>query len=170
MKILADDSGKLPLLMAARTDISISLERTTKMKTRILLAVAAVAFLSAGSLRAADLKCPLSGKPVDETKTVEFNGGKVAFCCGNCPKAFSAAPEKFAAKANLQLVQSGQLKQVKCPLTGRPCAPDKSVEVDGVKVGLCCAGCLGKVTKAEGDAKLDLLFKDTKKGFEAASK
>lgn len=29
-------------------------------------------------------KCPLSGGKLDETKTVEVAGVKVAFCCGNC--------------------------------------------------------------------------------------
>jgi hypothetical protein len=133
-------------------------------------AIAVIALMATSTLRAADLKCPISGKPVDETKTVEFNGGKVAFCCGNCPAAFEKAPEKFAAKANLQLVQSGQLKQVKCPLTGRPIAADKTVDVEGVSVGLCCAGCQGKAKKASGDELITLLFKDTKKGFEPASK
>jgi hypothetical protein len=145
------------------------------MKARLCVAAfAVVAFAAASTLRAADLKCPVSGKPVDETKTVDFNGGKVAFCCENCPKAFNASPAKFAAKANLQLVQSKQLKQAKCPLTGRPCAPDKSVEVAGVKVGLCCGGCLGKANKAKAtsdDELITLLFKEPKKGsFEPASK
>ncbi len=143
------------------------------MKFRIsLVAAAAVLFLGATALSAADieLKCPLSGKPVDETKTVDFNGGKVAFCCGNCPKAFAKSPDKFAAKANLQLVQSKQLKQVACPLTGRPCADDKVVEVAGVEVGVCCGGCLKKANAAEGDKLIVLLFKDTKKGFEPAEK
>jgi hypothetical protein len=142
------------------------------MKSRFCIAALAVVALVAGStLLAADkpaLKCPVSGKPVDETKTVEFSGGKVAFCCGNCPKAFNANPEKFAAKANLQLVQSGQLKQVKCPLTGRPCAADKSVEVEGVAVGVCCNGCLGKAKKASGDELITLLFTDISKGFKPA--
>jgi hypothetical protein len=143
------------------------------MKTRLCVAAFALtAFVGASTLRAADLKCPVSGKPVDPTATVEFNGGKVAFCCQNCPKAFNASPAKFAAKANLQLVQSEQLKQVKCPLTGRPIAADKSVEVAGVKVGLCCAGCLGKTKKtANEDELITLLFKEPKKGsYEPASK
>ena len=92
------------------------------------------------------------------------------FCCENCPKAFNANSAKFAGKANLQLVQSGQLKQVKCPLTGRPMAADKSVEVAGVKVALCCGDCLAKATKASGDEQINLLFSDTSKGFEAAAK
>ncbi|MEX2113206.1 MAG: hypothetical protein WD845_08480 [Pirellulales bacterium] len=142
------------------------------MKARIFLAaIAAVALLFTTTLRADDveLKCPLSGKPADATKTVEFNGGKVAFCCDNCPKAFAKAPEKFAAKANLQLVQSKQLKQVACPLTGKPAAADKSVDVEGVKVGLCCGGCLAKAKKAQGDDLIALLFKNTEKGFKPAS-
>jgi hypothetical protein len=144
------------------------------MKSRFCFAALAVVALVVGnSLRAADeaaLKCPVSGKAVDATKTVDFNGGKVAFCCENCPKAFAANTDKYKGKANLQLFQSGQLKQVKCPLTGRPCADDKSVEVGGKKVGLCCGNCLKKATSVAGDEQIDLLFKDTKKGFEAASK
>lgn len=145
------------------------------MKTRLCVAaLAVVALVAANSLRAADekpaLKCPVSGKAVDATKTADFNGGKVAFCCENCPKAFNANSKKFAAKANLQLVQSGQLKQVKCPLTGKPCAADKSVEVAGVKVGLCCGGCLKKASTVSGDEQISLLFSDTSKGFEAAKK
>jgi YHS domain-containing protein len=144
------------------------------MKSRLCLAaLAVVALVAASTLRAADapaLKCPVSGKPVDATKTVDFNGGKVAFCCENCPKAFAKDTKKYAAKANLQLAQSGQLTQVKCPLTGKDVAADKSVEVEGVKVGLCCAGCLGKTKKVSGDDLITLIFSDTSKGFKPASK
>jgi YHS domain-containing protein len=142
------------------------------MKTRLCVAaLAIVALVAAHSLRAADapaLKCPVSGKAVDASKTVDFNGGKVAFCCENCPKAFSADTKKFAGKANMQLVQSGQLKQVSCPLTGKPCAADKSVEVGGVKVGLCCGGCVAKASKSTGDDLVNLIFADTSKGFKPA--
>ncbi len=145
------------------------------MKTRMFLAALAVACLFAvGSLRAADdkaeLKCPVSGKPALAEHTVAFNGGDVQFCCPNCPKAFNANSAKFAAKANLQLVQSGQLKQIKCPLTAKAIAADKSVTVEGVEVGLCCAGCLAKAKKASGDELISLLFADTSKGFELAKK
>jgi hypothetical protein len=145
------------------------------MKTRMFLAALAVAGLFAvGSLRAADekaeLKCPVSGQPAKAEHKVAFNGGDVTFCCPNCPKAFNANSAKFAAKANLQLAQSGQLKQIKCPLTGRPVAADKSVAVEGVEVGLCCGGCLAKTKKVEGDELIGLLFTDTSKGFEPAKK
>lgn len=145
------------------------------MKSRFCVAaLAVVALVAANALRAADdkpaLKCPVSGKAVDATKTVDFNGGKVAFCCENCPKAFNANSAKFAAKANLQLVQSGQLKQAACPFTGKPCAEGKTVEVAGVKVGFCCGNCQGKASKASGDELIGMIFGDTSKGFKAASK
>jgi hypothetical protein len=145
------------------------------MKSRFAVAgLAVLALVVANSLRAADekpaLKCPVSGQAAKADKTADFNGGKVQFCCENCPKAFNANSAKFAGKANLQLIQSGQLTQVKCPLTGRPMAADKSVDIAGVKVALCCGGCLAKATKVSGDEQVNLLLSDTSKGYEAAKK
>ena len=145
------------------------------MKTRMFIAaLAAVALFAVSSLQAEDakpeLKCPVSGQPAKAEHKVAFNGGEVEFCCPNCPKAFEKDSAKFAAKANLQLLQTKQLKQVKCPLTGRPVAADKVVDVEGVEVGLCCGGCLAKAKKASGDELITLLFKDTTKGFEPVKK
>lgn len=145
------------------------------MKTRILLAAAAVAMLWAGQqLRAegpdSNTKCPVSGQPVKADKFVEFNGGKVYFCCGNCPKAFEANTAKYTAKANLQLVETGQLVQTACPLTGRPTNSSATVDVAGVKVAFCCNNCKGKVEKASGDDQVKLVFASTTKGFKPASK
>jgi YHS domain-containing protein len=145
------------------------------MKARLIVAsLAMLVLVAAGSLRAADdapaLKCPVSGKPASADHVVAFNGGEVQFCCPNCPKAFKAAEKKFAGKANLQLVQSKQLKQVKCPLTGRPMAADKVVDVAGVEIAVCCGGCLGKMKKLSGDDLINALLADTSKGFEAAKK
>lgn len=42
--------------------------------------------------------CPVADKPIDVTKFVEHDGQKVYFCCGNCPKAFQADPDKFLSK------------------------------------------------------------------------
>jgi YHS domain-containing protein len=44
------------------------------------------------------VKCPVSGKPINAKHMVEYNGEKVYFCCPNCPKAFEANPEKFLEK------------------------------------------------------------------------
>ncbi|HEV2293695.1 MAG TPA: c-type cytochrome domain-containing protein [Tepidisphaeraceae bacterium] len=42
--------------------------------------------------------CPVSGKPVDVTKFVDFQGQRVAFCCDNCPKEFEKDPAKYKDK------------------------------------------------------------------------
>ena len=33
----------------------------------------------------ANSKCPITGKAVDNTKTVAYKGKTVGFCCGGCP-------------------------------------------------------------------------------------
>ena len=145
------------------------------MKSRLFVAALAVAtFAVIGSLRAAekvDLKCPVSGKAIDADKTVAFHGGEVAFCCEKCPAAFAKNQKKYAGKANLQLVQSKQLKQVKCPLTGRPMNPTKVVKLAGVEINVCCGNCLGKANKLASDnEKIDLLLSKPKKGSFVATK
>ena len=143
------------------------------MKSRILmLAAAAAAFLVAAGLHAAekslkDVKCPVSGQPVKATAIVEFNDGDVYFCCNNCPKAFKADTAKYEAKANHQMVQTGELVQVACPLTGKKTKAETAVKIDGVEVAFCCNGCKGKVEKASDKEKLDIVFKDTSKGFKS---
>ncbi len=118
------------------------------MKTRTVFAsvlLVAAAGMIAGGLLAADpapstpqpnlenAKCPVSGKPVKADDWLAFESGKVYFCCENCPTAFKKDPSKYAAKAHLQMVQTGQLKEVACPLTGKPLNPSTAIDVGGVK-------------------------------------
>lgn len=42
--------------------------------------------------------CPVAGKPVDPNHTVEHDGRRIAFCCGNCKAQFEKEPAKFLAK------------------------------------------------------------------------
>lgn len=116
--------------------------------------------------------CPISGKDALEDKTADYKGGKVYFCCGNCPGAFTKDTAKYATKANAQLVSTGQFTQVKCPLSGGKLNPDTGVEVNGVKVTFCCNNCKGKVAEAKGDAQSELVFSDKafEKGFEIKKK
>ncbi len=142
------------------------------MKARVML-VSAVALLLAATLSAADIKlegvkCLLNPKgDAKADNAVDYKGGKVFFCCGNCPKKFSEDPEKFSTKANHQLYATGQAKAVKCPLTGRPLNAEQVAKVGGVDVTFCCPGCKGKVSKAEGDEQLNLVFSNAafEKGF-----
>lgn len=120
----------------------------------------------------AGIKCPISGKQVVKEGVAEYNGGKVYFCCTNCPKAFANNTEKYSAKANHQLFATGQFEQAKCPLAGRKLNPATKVSVAGVNVAFCCKNCQGKVAKAEGDEQINLVFNNEafKKGFTAKKK
>ena len=115
------------------------------------------------------VKCVVAGKEINiaDAKVVEYKKAKVYVCCGGCKAKMEADASKYAVKANHQLFLTGQYKQVKCPMAGRPVNPEKTVKMGGVTVGFCCPGCQGKASKAEGDAQLKLAFSDAafKKGF-----
>jgi YHS domain-containing protein len=116
--------------------------------------------------------CPVSGEAAKEDCFVEYKGGKVYFCCGDCPKAFKEKADKYATKANLQLYQTGQAKLVKCPIAGRALNTATAIEVGGTKVCFCCNNCKGKATAAKGAEQIELIFNDKAfaKGFEVAKK
>lgn len=118
------------------------------------------------------VKCPVSGKAVQEDSTVAYKGAKVYFCCNNCPKAFEANTEKFATKANHQLAATKQARNVKCPLTGKELNKETAVKVAGVKVAFCCGNCKAKVEGAGEADQITLVFSDAafEKGFKVAKK
>ena len=126
-------------------------------------------FVVAEEAKKFEQKCVVSGGAAKEDKTVDYKGGKVYFCCENCPKAFEKDVKKYATKANHQLVATGQAKQAKCPLSGGKLNAEKTVKVGGVEVQFCCEKCQGAVAKAEGDAQIEMVFSDAafeKAGFE----
>jgi len=108
------------------------------------------------------IKCPVSGAPAKDIdgSSRDCHGGKVYFCCANCPKKYDADKAKFATKANKQLIDTKQAEEVKCPISGQDLNPDTAIEVSGTKVAFCCNMCKGKVEKAKGDEQLDLVFSD----------
>lgn len=150
------------------------------MKIRILMsllvATAVIGAMAARGMMADEpkvdenVKCPVSGKPAKATSAVDFEECKVFLCCNNCPKAFQNNPEKFAAKAHHQMVQTGQMKQKACPFSGKPTKAGTEVDVEGVSVAFCCENCKGKVESKTGAERVDVVFKSLSKGFEKASK
>ena len=138
------------------------------MKTRwIVMSLCAAVMIAVGGLQAAKEEgekkfkatCPVSGKPAKETSVVEAkNGDKVYFCCDNCPKAYKANPKKFETKVNAQLLETAQVVQVACPITGKPTKEETAVEIAGSKVAFCCHNCEGKVKKADDDGKVKIAF------------
>ena len=143
------------------------------MKKNVLLTVVSVLAVGfAWTVRAADkpefkATCPVSGAAAKQSSAIDYKGGKLYFCCDGCPEAFKKDPAKFAAKANQQLVATGQAKQEKCPLTGGKLNSETVTEIAGTKVCFCCNGCKGKVTKASTDEQVKMVFGDEAfaKGF-----
>lgn len=126
-----------------------------------------------GEINLEKVKCVIAPtKAANPEKSVEYKKGKVFFCCDGCKGKFEKDKEKYASKAQQQLVATKQYKQKACPLSGGDIDPEKKTKVNGVEVAFCCGGCLGKVEKAEGDEKVDLVFgtKAFEKGFELAKK
>lgn len=148
------------------------------MKARSVVAAVACAALFVTTLAAADIKlegvkCLLNPKgKANPEQSAEYKEGKVFFCCGNCLKKFNGDTEKFATKANAQLVATKQYKQKGCPISGGKLNPSTAIKVAGTKVAFCCNNCKGKAEKAEGDDQLELVFSDKAfaKGFEPAKK
>jgi len=138
------------------------------------VAVLAVTLYAAEKIDLKDIKCANNGKAAAkdvEGSSIAYKGGKIFFCCANCPKAFAAKvvdAEKpdalLAARGNAQLVATKQAKQTKCVFTGGPLKT--KLTVAGATVQFCCENCLGKADKLEGDDQLVKLFGDAafKKG------
>ena len=152
------------------------------MKIRgIVVGVASVALLAltvyaAEEIKLEGVKCAMNPKAAAKAeKFVEYKGGKVFFCCDNCPKGFAkkidAKDKLTAAKGNAQLVQTGQAKQTKCVFTGGPAKDGTEVTVAGAAIKFCCNNCQGKAKKLEGDEQLLSLIGDAaykKGGFKVA--
>src|SRR5262249_34469818 len=46
----------------------------------------------------ANSECPVSGKPIDTTKTLVHEGILIAFCCDDCKAKFQQDPKPFLGK------------------------------------------------------------------------
>ena len=145
------------------------------MKIRgILVGLASVALLAltvcaAEKVKLDGIKCAMNPKNAAKAdKSLDFKGGKIFFCCGNCPKGFAkkikAKDKLTAAKGNAQLVATGQAKQTKCVFTGGPLKT--KLTVAGATIQFCCNNCKGKAEKLSGDDQLITLIGDAafKKG------
>ena len=148
------------------------------MRSRVLLASLVVVLAASSSvlIAADDAKqeekkefaatCPVSGGPADEKNATEIDKGlKVYFCCENCPKAFTKDPAKFDLQVRQQLLETGQMVQVGCPISGGPVNEKTMVEIGETKAGFCCEKCLAKFEKASDEEKMQILFADLPKAY-----
>jgi YHS domain-containing protein len=148
---------------------------------RVFVSLSVTLLLIAGGLTAAEVgsaekefkaTCPVSGQPAIEKSVLELpkGGGKVYFCCENCPKAYKGDPEKYELKVRRQLLETGQVVQVACPISGEPVNAETLLDVGQAKAGFCCKNCLAKFNAASDDQKLEIMFADLDKGFTRQTK
>ncbi len=103
-------------------------------------------------------KCPVGAGAIDKSVSADYKGKKVYFCCAKCIKKFDRDTAKYAAKANHQLVATGQFKQTACPISGKACKASFTSLVGGVQVAYCCKHCQAKVTGTEAKKQVALVF------------
>ena len=113
--------------------------------------------------------CPVSGGPAKKESSLKHRGKTVYFCCNNCPNAFKKDRKKFATKVNVQWVETKQITQVGCPISGQPIDDSTGIALGKGKVYFCCNNCKGKGQDA-GKELAALVFKNFDKGFTLQTK
>jgi bacterioferritin-associated ferredoxin len=88
--------------------------------------------------QAVNSKCPLSGKAINASKTVSYNGATVGVCCGNCLKKATADSSILDGKVTYDTAGNS-----KCPISGKPINASKNVSFE-TTVGFCCGNCKKK--------------------------
>jgi len=124
-------------------------------------------------------RCPVTGDSVSKEFSIDYRHGKLYFCSAECIDKFRADWASYQAKANAQLVATGQFRQIRCPVTGDPFALGIKLKVCGVDVRFSSPDCLKKVKRASADERVELVFgqkfdksfasKDARTGGSAAS-
>lgn len=137
-----------------------------------MIVACAVTFAVVAASDAQDLsgiKCVVNGdQSASVDASIEYQGGRVYVCCKECVKQFEKDSKKFAARANHQLVLTGQYRQSKCPINDTDFDPEVTANVGGTSIAFCCQGCLKKVNDTQDMAeRAELVFgsKVFKKSF-----
>jgi len=105
----------------------------------------------------ANPRCPIRGGDAKADVSTVFAGVRVHYCCPGCEKKLAADPVKaFRALGYTYVPSVVDLRNATCPVSGKPAGEDDHVDVDGVRVRLCCPGCAGRFEKdpAAGFTKL----------------
>jgi YHS domain-containing protein len=133
-----------------------------RVKYALMLAAAGVAVGLWGSARlvAQDkVTCPVKKiefQPTATTKACMVNDQKVSFCCGGCPKAFAASPEKFVTDAGNCPVNKGGKAKV---------ATTSRVVLNNNLHYFCCGNCPKGFVANLGKSGMKLMDPVTNKEF-----
>ena len=104
------------------------------MKTVSILTCAFLLAVSSAFAGPVNKECPVRGKAVDGSTSVEL---AVGFCCGRCQAKFDKDPVALLAKV-------AETADGKCPISGRDVDEDAT---STISIAVCCGGCKGKVKK-----------------------
>lgn len=111
-------------------------------------------------------RCPVAGSPAKEQFHAKHLGKDVNFCCGICMAEFHKEPQKFDSAVKLSWLESKQIAQVGCPITGRPIDESVKLSVRGAEVGFCCEKCKQKFQeKSDLHSQQAQLFSQFDKSF-----
>lgn len=118
-----------------------------------LTPVKAVPVAAKPALKTVNLKCPITKKDVDPSKTENYKGKLVGFCCANCLAKFKKNPAacfKNVKEDNPALKVAAAPKPInaKCPVSGKAVKAGFTAMYKGKLVGFCCNNCKAKFTKA----------------------
>ncbi len=110
----------------------------------------------------AKIKCCMMPKqPVNKSVTTKFHHGDIYFCCAKCKAAFEKDKEKYAVRANLQLVQTKQFVQKACPIGGGKTDGTHVSKLGDLEISFCCADCKKEFDDAKDDeARINLVFSE----------
>lgn len=92
------------------------------------------------------VKCPVTGNPIDPQVFTEFKGRRIYYCCTSCDRRFRADPDRYTAALTAAFT-----RQVHCPVTGE--LVDLNVRLSPTSpVLLCCKGCVSKFWQMDAEA------------------
>lgn len=148
-KALADQLEDKDQIVRWQQEIAALQTRIREASVAVDLGVP-VAAAKPAAAKPVNAKCPVSGKDIDPTKTVVFEGKVIAFCCDDCKAKFEKDPKPFLAKLELARPPAAapqpnaQQSNAKCPVSGKDIDPAKTVLHDGKLVAFCCDDCKAK--------------------------
>jgi YHS domain-containing protein len=120
--------------------------------TSIVLATGAAVTLAAEkSAGTPQSTCPVTGRTVDKSIHIDFQGQRIYFCSAACPAEFRKDPEKYFAR----IAEAGfalENIQTACPVSGEKLEGGDMGEpvshaYKGRTVMFCCKMCVGKFEK-----------------------
>ncbi len=96
----------------------------------------------------ANAKCPIMGGKTKADVFGDHAGVRVHYCCPMCDKKVKKDPATaFAALGYKYIPSVVDLRNKRCPISGKEIDEETYADRDGVRVRFCCANCVAKFEK-----------------------